>query len=84
MEVQYFNFGSIYDWISNISVLLFIFNIRVTEPFWWKLSCKTQQRGRIYLLKGFQSFDFSIDMVLNFDFGHNISILRMVIFNKVD
>ena len=34
--------------------------------------------------QGFQLFDSSIDIVLTFDFGQDITILKMAIFDKVD
>ena len=39
---------------------------------------------RIFLIQGFQLFDSLIDIVLTFGFGHDIAILKMAIFNKVD
>ena len=39
---------------------------------------------RIFLIQGFQLFTSSIDTVLTFEFGHNITILKMAIFDKVD
>ena len=39
---------------------------------------------RIFLIQGFRLFDSSIDIVLTFEFGHYITILKMAIFDKVD
>ena len=56
---------------------------RVTELFWWKIWCKTQQRGRIFFSTGFSitvSKFRMIDVVLTFKFGHNITIIKIPIF----
>ena len=39
---------------------------------------------RIFLIQGFRLFDSSIDIVLTFEFGHTITLLKMAIFHKVD
>ena len=39
---------------------------------------------RIFPLHGIRLFDSSIDIVLTFGFGHDIAILKMAIFDKVD
>ena len=39
---------------------------------------------RIFSIQGFRLFDSSIEIILTFEFGHNITILKMAIFDKVD
>ena len=38
----------------------------------------------IFSIPGSQLFDSSIDIVLTFEFGHDVMILKMAIFDKVD
>ena len=38
---------------------------------------------RIFSIQGFQLFDGSVDIVLTFEIGHDITMLRMANFNKV-
>ena len=40
--------------------------------------------ARIFSIQCFQLFDSSIDIVSTFEFGHDITILKMPIFNQVD
>ena len=54
---------------------------RVLEPFWGKSSCKTFQIVWKVLIKGFQLFYISINVVLTFEFCHNITIWKMTILN---
>ena len=39
---------------------------------------------RIFSIQGFRLFDGSVDIVLTFEIGHDITVLRMAIFNKLD
>ena len=39
---------------------------------------------RIFSIQGFQLFDGAVDIVLTFEIGHDITMLRMAIFNKLD
>ena len=39
---------------------------------------------RIFSIQCFQLFDSLIDTALTFEFGHDITILKMAIFDKVD
>ena len=39
---------------------------------------------RIFLMQGFRLLGSLIDIVLTFEFGHNLLILKMVILDKVD
>ena len=39
---------------------------------------------RIFLIQGFLLFDSSLGIVLTFEFGHDIIILKMAIFDRVD
>ena len=74
--------------IFKIGISLFpisVFRYRVQEPFWWKLSYnQTWQIVKIFLIQGFRLFDSSIDTVSTFEFGHDITILKMVYLDKVD
>ena len=36
------------------------------------------------MIHGFRLFDSSIGIVLTFEFGHDITIMKMAIFDKVD
>ena len=45
---------------------------------------KLRKLVRIFSIQGFRLFDISIDMVLTFEFGHDITILKMAIFNQLD
>ena len=38
----------------------------------------------IFLIQGFRLFNSLIDMTWTYEFGHDIMILKMAIFNKVD
>ena len=38
----------------------------------------------IFSIQGFRLIEYSIDIVLTFEFGHNITISKMAIFNKID
>ena len=46
-------------------------------PFWWKLSCKTKQIVRKFSIQGFRLFDSLVGIVLAFEFGHNVTILKI-------
>ena len=39
---------------------------------------------RIFSIQGFWLFDSLIDIVLTFEFGHDIAVLKMAIFDEVD
>ena len=39
---------------------------------------------RIFLMQGFRLLGSLIDIVLTFEFGHNLLILKMAILDKVD
>ena len=39
---------------------------------------------RIFLIQGLRYSDNSIDMVLTFKFGYDITIMKTVLFDKVD
>ena len=39
---------------------------------------------RTFLIQGFRLFNSSINIVLTFEFNHNITILKMAIFDKFD
>ena len=39
---------------------------------------------RLFLIQGFRLFDTSIDIVLTFEFGHNITVLKMAIITDAE
>ena len=60
-----------------------IFDISVSI-FRWVLSCKTKQIVRLFSIQGFRLFNSSTNIVLTFELGHDITILKMAIFDEVD
>ena len=64
--------------IFNISATIFsiiAFRYRVSEPFWWKLLLELTISEKIFDT-GFRLFASSIDIVLTYGFGHDITILQ--------
>ena len=94
LQVQYFWYGY-FDMISydnlifNISSVIFsilLFQCRVWELFWWKLSCKTQQIVRIFSTQDFWLYD-SIDFWIwpqyyNIENGNFLIRLIILISNR--
>ena len=61
-----------------------MFRYRVNEPFRWKLTSKTKQIMRILLNHSIWLMNSSIDTVLTIKYGHDIAILKMRVYDKVD
>ena len=90
MELEIFRFDMVrrfHNLIFNIIASLFSilgFRYRVNEPFRWKLTCKTKQIMRILLKHGIRLMNSLIDTVLTINFGQDIAILKMPVYNKVE
>ena len=75
------------NWIFNISALIFSI-LKCRSHFGGNYHAKLSKSVTLFLIQGFQLFDNSIDIVLAFEFGHEITMLRTMlrtaIFDIVD